>query len=281
LGIGRRARLSARDGGEALLQSGERQPDDRGRDRTAPAVSLGAIWPDILARVPAQDHQLAERTLQVPLVSARDDVLAHVIHTQIPGAFDFLIVEGVVLKETLLTDRTALELLGPGDILAPLLTVTRQLESRAVSRYRAHGPVSLAAIDDHFRQAARRWPGLADFLHDCLGRQTHRASMHLAMLHQPRVEDRVLALFADLAERFGHVTAEGVLIDLQLTHDVIGGLVASRRPTVTLALHKLASDGQLERLDANRWKLARTIISAKPESQLRPAEAISTGFRGP
>jgi CRP-like cAMP-binding protein len=85
--------------------------------------------------------------------------------------------------------------------------------------------------------------------------------MHAAMLHQPRVEDRLIALFADLAERFGHVTAEGILVAVPLTHDIIGGLVASRRPTVTLALHKLASDGVLERVDGNRWKLARSIAS--------------------
>ena len=71
-----------------------------------------------------------------------------------------------------------------------------------MSRYLAKGPVSLAVIEDHFRQAARRWPRLADFLHDRLSEQTHRASMHAAMLHLPRVRDRVEALFADLAERF-------------------------------------------------------------------------------
>ncbi len=41
----------------------------------------------------------------------------------------------------------------------------------------AHGRVSLGAIEAHFRQSALRWPGIADFLHDRQGRQTHRASM--------------------------------------------------------------------------------------------------------
>jgi CRP/FNR family transcriptional regulator, cyclic AMP receptor protein len=247
------------------VQSGERQPEDGGRTRAAPAVSLVAVWPDVLARVPAEDRQLAERALIVPLVSARDEDLADVIGAQVPGAFDFAIVEGVVLKETILAGRSALELLGPGDVLAPPLTVIRQLESRAVSRYLAHGRVSLAAIEDHFREAVRRWPRLADFLHDRLGRQTHRASMHLAMLHMPRAEDRVIALFTDLAERFGHVTADGIVIDLPLTHDIVGGLVASHRPTVTVAVQRLASDGLLERLDG-RWKLARATASLRPES---------------
>lgn len=246
------------------LRSADRQSDDKVR-RPAPSVTtanLVATLPDIVARVPPEDRLLAERTLVVPLVSARDADLVDVISSQTPGAFDFLIVDGVVLKETTLTGRSALELLGRGDLLAPPLTPARQLESRAVSRYLAHGLVSLAAIEDNVRQAAQRWPGIADFLHDRLARQTHHASMHLAMLHLPRIEDRLIALFADLGERFGHMTADGILIELPLKHEIIGGLVGSRRPTVTLALQQLASNGVIERLGDDRWKADRTIIAA-------------------
>ena len=246
------------------MQSDDRQRDDK-LGRSAPSIkraSLVAALPEVLASVPAEDHPLAERTLIVPLVSARDEDLADVISTQIPGAFDFLIVEGVVLKETTLARQSALELLGPGDLLAPPLTSARQLEARANSRYLAHGRASLAAVEDQVRQAARRWPGIADFLHDHLARQTHHASMHLAMLHLPRVEDRLIALFSDLAERFGHIAADGILIDLPLTHEIIGGLVASRRPTVTLALQQLASNGMIARLEGDRWKLDPRILAA-------------------
>ena len=246
------------------MQSGDRQRNVK-LGRSAPSVStvrLVAALPEILASVPAEDRLLAEQTLILPLVSARDADLASVISTQIPGAFDFLILDGVVLKETTLARRTALELLGPGDLLAPPLTPLRQLESRALSRYLAHGQASLAAIEDHVRDAVRRWPGIADFLHDRLARQTHHASMHLAMLHLPRTEDRLVALFADLAERFGHMTADGILIDLPLTHDIIGGLVGSRRPTVSLALEQLASSGMIARLEDDRWRLDRSILTA-------------------
>lgn len=245
------------------MQSGEWQPDAERSRRASQAadVSLAAALPEILASVPAEDRELAERTLTGPLVSASDTDLGAVIGTQIPGAFDFLIVDGLVLKETTLARRAALELLGPGDLLAPPLTAARQIESRAVSRYLAHGRASLAAIEVHFRYAAVRWPGIADFLHDRLARQTHHASMHLAMLHLPRIADRVTALFADLAERFGRVTADSILIDLRLTHDLIGGLVGGRRSTVTLALQELASQGLVERLDDDRWKLSPAIIA--------------------
>ena len=246
------------------LHSGERQPDiERGTTpRSAPAVSLATVLPDILAGVPAGDRDLAAQMLDVPVVSARDEDLAEVIGTQIPDAFDFLIVDGVVIKQTVLHRRAALELLGAGDVLAPPLTAIRQIESRSLSRYLAHGQVSLAALETHFRLAVRRWPEITDFLHDRLGQQTHRASMHLAMLHLPRVEDRITALFADLAERFGRRTGDGILVDLPLTHDLIGGLVGSRRPTVSLALNKLSADGTLERHEGNRWTLAPRILSA-------------------
>jgi CRP-like cAMP-binding protein len=118
---------------------------------------------------------------------------------------------GSCSKQTSYAGRNSLELLGPGDVLAPPLTPSRQVESRATSTYRAHGQASLAVIEDQFRTAARRWPQLSDVLHDRLARQTHRASMHLAILHIVRADDRVLALFCDLAERFGHVTATGSL----------------------------------------------------------------------
>jgi CRP-like cAMP-binding protein len=58
------------------------------------------------------------------------------------------------------------------------------------------------------------------------------------------------------------VTADGIVIDMPLTHELIGGLVASRRPTVSLALHKLSSEGVLTRLADERWKVARTILSS-------------------
>jgi CRP/FNR family cyclic AMP-dependent transcriptional regulator len=250
--------------GQPALQPEQHRPnDERGQSSAAGStINLARVLPTVLAVVPPEDRQLAERTLIVPLITGHGVDLTDVIGAQASTAFGFVIVDGVVLKETTLAQQSALELLGPGDLLAPPLSAGRQLESQALSRYLAHGPVSLAVIETHFRLATRRWPGIADVLLDRLGLQAHRTSQHLAMLHLPRVEDRIAALFTELAERFGRVTPEGILIDLPLTHDVIGGLVASRRPTATIALQKLAADGLLERLDDKRWKLARRILSA-------------------
>jgi CRP/FNR family cyclic AMP-dependent transcriptional regulator len=223
-----------------------------------PAVSLTAAFPEIAEAIPPEDRDHAEHTLIAPVLAGRDEDLIDLFAAMGPDVFDLLIIDGVVIKETILAGRSASELLGPGDFLAPPLSTLRQAESRALSHYLAHGPVSLAAIDGRFRQAARHWPGLFDVLHDRLGQQTHRASMHLAMLHLARTEDRIRLLFADLAERFGRVTADGIVIDLSLTHETIGRLVGSRRPSVSIALHALSSEGSLMRADHDRWKLAAT-----------------------
>lgn len=243
------------------LQPNEREPDGQISPAPVAVVSLVGAMPELVAAIPPEDRQLAERTLLARVVAACDEDLGNVLAPTPRDAFDFLIIDGVVLKETALAGRSALELLGPGDVIAPPLTLLHQIESRAVSRYVAHGPVSLAALDTGFKEAARRWPGLSHALYERLGRQTHRASMHLAMLHLPRIEQRVMALFADLAERFGRMTSDGIVIDIRLTHEVIGRLVGSRRPTVSLALHNLGSAGQLSRLDGDRWKLARSALS--------------------
>lgn len=235
-------------------------PEGQGREPTqtrTPTVSLAALLPDVMASIPEDDRLLAERALVAPRLSARDQDLVDMLAAASPDAFGFLLVDGVVLKETTLATRSALELLNAGDILAPALGEARQKGSRATSRYLAHGPVTLAVLGGRFRAASRRWPEVGDDLHDRLARQTHRASAHLAMLHASRVEDRIRLLFEDLGERCGRMTADGVVIDISLTHDVIGRLVAAQRPTVTLALRTLAGAGSLCRAGRDRWMIPR------------------------
>ena len=219
------------------------------------SISLLRVWPDIADTFAVDERGIVERALVVPCLTAddREDVApAFAVESDVMW---LAVVEGTVVKETTLATRSALEVLGPGDLLAPPLSATRQLESRAVSRYVALGRASLAPVGMSFTRVAARFPAVSKFLHARLAEQAHRASMHLAMLHRPRAEDRIITLFTDLAERFGRVSADGILIDLPLTHDLIGRLTGSRRPTVSLALQTLHDDGLLAKHDDNRWKL--------------------------
>jgi CRP/FNR family transcriptional regulator, cyclic AMP receptor protein len=232
--------------------------EDSGRvaDEPLSEVSLLRVWPDITGSLAPEERGVAERALLAPLVTACDEDLAAALAVEPGDAFNFVLVSGTVLKETTLASSSALELLGPGDVLAPPLSATRQLEFRAASRYLALGDASIATLGMRFERVAMRWPQVSGFLHRQIAEQAHRASMHLAMLHMSRAEDRILALFADLGERFGRVTPDGILIDLPLSHELIGRLTASRRPTATIALQNLSQQGLLTRHADNSWKLA-------------------------
>lgn len=231
--------------------------DPEGQETRTSVVSLAAVMPDVMSRIPEDDRRLAERALLAPRLSARGKDLINVLAAAPRDAFGFLVVDGVVLKETTLATRSALEVLTAGDMLAPVSTEALEPGARAVSRYVAHGRVSLAVLGDRFRAASRRWPAVGDDLHDRLAKQTHRASAHLAMLHASRVEDRIILLFADLGERCGRMTTDGVVVDINLTHDIIGRLVGAQRPTVTLALQTLAGAGSLCRAGKDRWMIPR------------------------
>lgn len=210
--------------------------------------------------VPDEDRALADRVLAVPAITARDAPLTAALGGD-GDVWQYVVVDGVVLKETALLDLPALEVLTPGDLVAPALTDDDEA-LRGTIAYRAHGPATLAPLDGRFRQAARRWPGLSDAVHRMLARQTHRASVRLAVMQLPRVEDRVAAVFADLAERLGHVTPDGLRLDLPLTHLLIGQLVGSRRPTISLALRELGEAGLVVR-DGDRWHVAPRLLDGE------------------
>jgi hypothetical protein len=99
----------------------------------------------------------------VPLVRARDEDLVAALAVQPGDAFGFVLVEGTVLKETTLASSSALELFGPGDVLAPPLSATRQLDFPSASRYLALGDVSVATLGPRFKGTPRHLgvnPGL-------------------------------------------------------------------------------------------------------------------------
>jgi hypothetical protein len=81
-------------------------------------IPLTTVLPEITALIPAGERQLAEQVLlHVPRLQL-DGELAGTL-TATPTAFDFIVADGVVLKQTRYAGRSSLELLGLGDVLAP------------------------------------------------------------------------------------------------------------------------------------------------------------------
>ena len=110
------------------------------------------------------------------------------------------------------------------------------------------------------RRARRRWPQLgAELAGRALGRSLRLVSA-MAIAQQPRLDVRLWMLFWDLADRFGKVHADGVHLDLPLTHEVLSHLAGARRPSVSGALTRLSDEGRLRR-SGRQW-----ILSGEPPS---------------
>src|SRR4051794_8162288 len=169
-------------------------------------------------------------------------------------AFAAIVLDGLITRHVGIGGQPALQLHGPGDVLGaqPFPETLLDVEDEL----RAAIPTRLAVIDDHFLVAARRWPRLITGLFRQTQDQSDRLLLQLAIAEQPKVEQRLLTLFWHLADRFGHVTPDGIVVCLGLTHQALGRLIGARRPTVTLALRALAERGAVWREDDRRWTVA-------------------------
>jgi len=170
-----------------------------------------------------------------------------------------------------------LALVGPGDLL----------DARHIDRdagWQAVEPARLAMIDARFLIAARAWPQLVAGLLDAVFASSVEQRELAAVAKVSRIEDRVLLFMSRLMARWGTVGPEGLVVTLPVTHQVLGGLVGARRPTVSLALAALGRQGLLRRLDRSRWWMpadaAATVVpqpAAAVELDLGPELALGAG----
>jgi CRP/FNR family transcriptional regulator, cyclic AMP receptor protein len=227
-----------------------RRPADR------PHTCLLDAVPAFGRAIGPEDHDAARQALMVPVLSSDAGVIPVVDVARATGhPAALLLVEGLVLRRTRLSERAACEILGRGDILS--VSGSEDGSSLGVvAEHTVYRRATVAVLGDRFWHAARRWPGLHDMIHAQLAAQILRASRNLAILHLSRVDDRLKAVFVDLADRWGRVTVDGVVLDLELTHDLLGQLAGARRPTVSLALGELAATGDVLRRDDGSWVLS-------------------------
>jgi CRP-like cAMP-binding protein len=104
-------------------------------------------------------------------------------------------------------------------------------------------PARVAVLDAEAAECLAAFPELTGSL---VGRALERArnlAINMAIVHQARVNVRLRMLLWHLADRWGRVRTEGVVLPLTLTHAVLADLVAARRPTVTTALNELGREG--------------------------------------
>jgi CRP/FNR family cyclic AMP-dependent transcriptional regulator len=158
-----------------------------------------------------------------------------------------LILDGVVARDQLLAGGVSTDLFGAGELLQPWTDgrgeqfVPRRVRWTIVERAR------LAVLGPSFLTCAGHWPALRNALLERAIQRCSLLSTQHAISQLPRVDMRLLALFWHLAERWGRAVRDGVVLPLPMSHTMLGHLAGAKRPTVSLSLQRLCSEGYVSR----------------------------------
>jgi CRP/FNR family transcriptional regulator, cyclic AMP receptor protein len=169
--------------------------------------------------------------------------------------FGGLLLDGLLVRELTVGGAVTAELLGAGDLVLPNDADETVPFVSSQSAWTAMEPTRIAWLDGPFVVAIRRWPELGAALLERSHRRFVRVGVLQAINQMTRIDDRVLTLLWHLAERWGRVRADGVLLPLRLPHKAIAHLVGARRPSVTTAIGSLERSGRLERRSNGAWLL--------------------------
>jgi CRP/FNR family transcriptional regulator, cyclic AMP receptor protein len=222
---------------------------------SGPRVSLLAAARLFAGAIPAEDQRMASRVLALPRIELTVGPWDVPARDSWDGrATAVVVVSGILARELSLNRRSAAELFGAGDIIDPWSGPAGPLPLEV--NWSALQAVTVAVLDGRFGMAARRWPALRAVVSVGRGLRAERLAYRTAILQLPRVEQRVLALMWEWADRWGKVGLDGVVVHVPATHELIGRLVAARRPTVSLALAALAEQQLVRRGPDGEWILA-------------------------
>jgi CRP/FNR family transcriptional regulator, cyclic AMP receptor protein len=187
------------------------------------------------------------------------------------GHVGLLILDGFVARRVEVLDRPVTELLGRGDLLIPW-EPDRTEPFAAGIRYDVLDPAHIAVLDRRFTSLLGRWPEITVAL---LGRAVSRSrafALSLAISQLTGVELRLLALLWHVAERWGSSDgADGTVLPVRMTHQLLASMISAQRPTVTRALGQLAEEHRVTRRDDGLL-----VVHGEPPSQFRRMRAAET-----
>lgn len=176
------------------------------------------------------------------------------------GWLGLFVLRGLLIRRVSVASRTACEIFAAGDLLRPW-DEDGEYDPLAITLdWLVLAPTQLAVLDDGLALRMTRWPSVTAKLTQRVASRARHLAVIAAVTHLPRTHARLLLMFWLLADRWGAVTPEGVVVKLPLTHQVLSMLVGSHRPTVTIALQRLTRDGLVIRQAPNRWLFTHKAI---------------------
>ena len=182
------------------------------------------------------------------------------------GCLGFLVLEGLVARRVTVAGATWTELLGPGDVLEPgrldrdlNASIPPSVDFELLSEGR------LAVLGPRFLARMAAWPEVTIALSTRLVERAQSLSYVLAACGRVGVAERIVLVLRHLADRWGHVTRDGVVVDLPgVTHELIATMIGAARPSVSTALGDLKRRGVVGRQAPGMWLLCPPGAAAPP-----------------
>jgi CRP/FNR family cyclic AMP-dependent transcriptional regulator len=234
--------------------------------RRSETVAVLEEDPELADAVPGEHQAAAARTSVARTLAVERgfwDARAPARHTS--GGYGMLVLDGLLVRRVGTSDRFAAELLGPGDLLRPLEHDGEEATLPFDATWRVLQPMALAVLDRRWSARLAPYPEVGIALAGRALLRSRRLANMFLIASYPHLEDRLLLLLWELADRYGHVRPDGVHVPLPMTHQVLSELAAARRPSVSGALGRLAATGALVRVQ-DGW-----VLSGEPPLRLRPS----------
>ena len=208
--------------------------------------------PDLGARIAPGDQAAASGAAVAAAVRLERGPWTEMPRRVDARALGFLVLDGMLSCTVRVAGRANVELLGRGDVLRPWVTndatVPQDVEWRVLV------PAQIAWLDGDFAERTARWPELAAALIDRLVVRARRLLFQRAASALPRVDERLLLVLWDFADRWGRVRMDGVHLPVPLSHSLLASIVGAQRPSVTTALGRLRREGAVQQVPGG-WLL--------------------------
>jgi CRP/FNR family cyclic AMP-dependent transcriptional regulator len=188
--------------------------------------------------------------------------------TTIGAGIGLLVLDGLLVRRVGVDGRFGAELLGEGDLLRPWQGEDGASTLARTTGWRVLEPTRLALLDEAAARCFAVYPALTGRLVARALNRSRNLAVNMAIVHQARVNVRLHMLFWHLADRWGRVRSEGVVLPLHVTHAVLADLVAARRPTVTTSLTELYRDGLAQPMPGG-W-----LLSGDPPGELLALQRV-------
>jgi CRP/FNR family cyclic AMP-dependent transcriptional regulator len=167
----------------------------------------------------------------------------------------FLVMDGLLSREVDVMGRRCVELIGPADVMRPWSWDPDGSHVHAEVGWAVLEPTRLVVLDHGLVLRMNPFPQLGVELFSRGTRRAHALAVAFAITHQTRVDRRLLYTLWHLAERWGKVRPEGIVVHLPLSHQRLADLVGAHRPSVTTAMGDLVRSGAVSRRDSGQWML--------------------------